>query len=45
MNVEPKGYLTTLMSMKITSDAEISDTKKARLLKIVTHTNPKRPPG
>ncbi|OIW15538.1 hypothetical protein TanjilG_16144 [Lupinus angustifolius] len=45
-NVDPKGYLTTLKSMKITSDAEISDIKKARLLlKSVTQTNPKHPPG
>ncbi|CAL0332905.1 unnamed protein product [Lupinus luteus] len=45
-NVDPKGYLTTLKSMKITSDAEISDIKKARLLlKSVTRTNPKHPPG
>uniref|UniRef100_A0A0E0JGQ7 PRP1 splicing factor N-terminal domain-containing protein n=1 Tax=Oryza punctata TaxID=4537 RepID=A0A0E0JGQ7_ORYPU len=40
------GYLTDLKSMKITSDAEISDIKKARLLlKSVTKTNPKHPPG
>ncbi|KHN36627.1 Pre-mRNA-processing factor 6 [Glycine soja] len=45
-NVDPKGYLTVLNSMKITSDAEISDFKKARLLlKSVTQTNPKHPPG
>lgn len=31
-NVDPKGYLAVLNSMKITSDAEISDFKKARLL-------------
>ncbi|RAL41786.1 hypothetical protein DM860_008968 [Cuscuta australis] len=44
--VDPKGYLTDLKSMKITSDAEISDIKKARLLlKSVTTTNPKHPPG
>ncbi|XP_020256952.1 protein STABILIZED1 [Asparagus officinalis] len=44
--VDPKGYLTDLKSMKITSDAEISDIKKARLLlKSVTQTNPKHPPG
>uniref|UniRef100_A0A0D3EM16 PRP1 splicing factor N-terminal domain-containing protein n=1 Tax=Oryza barthii TaxID=65489 RepID=A0A0D3EM16_9ORYZ len=30
--VDPRGYLTNLKSMKITSDAEISDIKKARLL-------------
>lgn len=44
--VDPKGYLTDLKSMKITSDAEISDIKKARLLlKSVIQTNPKHPPG
>ncbi|KAJ3682229.1 hypothetical protein LUZ60_014802 [Juncus effusus] len=44
--VDPKGYLTDLKSMKITSDAEISDIKKARLLlKSVTQTNPKHAPG
>ncbi|KAK9726755.1 hypothetical protein RND81_05G235200 [Saponaria officinalis] len=44
--VDPKGYLTDLKSMKITSDAEISDIKKARLLlKSVTQTNPRHGPG
>lgn len=44
--VDPKGYLTDLRSMKITSDAEISDIKKARmLLKSVIQSNPKHPPG
>ncbi|KAF0897948.1 hypothetical protein E2562_001646 [Oryza meyeriana var. granulata] len=44
--VDPKGYLTDLKSMKITSDAEISDINKVRLfLKSVTQTNPKHPPG
>ncbi|KAK3039574.1 hypothetical protein RJ639_027718 [Escallonia herrerae] len=44
--VDPKGYLTDLKSMKINSDAEISDIKKARLLlKSVITTNPKHPPG
>lgn len=44
--VDPKGYLTDLKSMKITSDAEISDIKKARLLlKSVISTNPKHAPG
>nr|DAD29707.1 TPA_asm: hypothetical protein HUJ06_031175 [Nelumbo nucifera] len=44
--VDPKGYLTDLKSMKITSDTEISDIKKARLLlKSVTQTNPNHPPG
>ncbi|PRQ24673.1 putative PRP1 splicing factor, tetratricopeptide-like helical domain-containing protein [Rosa chinensis] len=44
--MDPKGYLTNLKSMKITSDAEISDIKKTRLLlKSVTQTNLKHPPG
>ncbi|CAN0914991.1 Protein STABILIZED1 [Linum grandiflorum] len=44
--VDPKGYLTDLKSMKINSDAEISDIKKARLLLTsVIQTNPKHPPG
>lgn len=44
--VDPKGYLTDLNSIKITSDAEIGDIKKARLLlKSVTLTNPKHGPG
>lgn len=44
--VDPKGYLTDLKSMRITSDAEVSDIKKARLLlKSVTSTNPKHAPG
>ncbi|KNA11512.1 hypothetical protein SOVF_134540 [Spinacia oleracea] len=44
--VDPKGYLTDLKSMKLTSDAEISDIKKARLLlKSVIQTNPKHAPG
>ncbi|GAB2233747.1 hypothetical protein Droror1_Dr00002976 [Drosera rotundifolia] len=44
--VDPKGYLTDLKSMKINSDAEISDIKKARLLlKSVIQTNPKHAHG
>ena len=44
--VDPKGYLTDLKSVKITSDAEISDIKKARLLlKSVIQTNQKHGPG
>ncbi|KAL3526997.1 hypothetical protein ACH5RR_011653 [Cinchona calisaya] len=44
--VDPKGYLTDLKSMKITSDADIADIKKARLLlSSVIHSNPKHPPG
>lgn len=41
-----QGYLTDMKSIKISSDAEISDIKKARLLlKSVTSTNPRHAPG
>ncbi|CAN0336417.1 unnamed protein product, partial [Ectocarpus sp. 12 AP-2014] len=44
--VNPKGYLTDLNSLKISSDAEVGDIEKARLLlKSVTSTNPKHGPG
>jgi len=44
--VDPKGYLTDLNSMVISTDAEIGDIKKARLLlKSVTTTNPGHAPG
>eukprot|EP01038_Epipyxis_sp_PR26KG_P008362 gene8362-11314_t len=44
--VDPKGYLTNLNSIKVTSEAEIGDIKKARiLLSSVTTTNPKHGPG
>jgi pre-mRNA-processing factor 6 len=44
--VDPKGYLTDLNSVKVSSDAEVSDIKKARLLlKSVITTNPKHAPG
>ena len=44
--VDPKGYLTDLKSMKITSDAEISDIQKARLLlRSVIQTNQRHAPG
>eukprot|EP00455_Lapot_gusevi_P044895 TRINITY_DN5682_c0_g1_i2.p1 TRINITY_DN5682_c0_g1~~TRINITY_DN5682_c0_g1_i2.p1 ORF type:complete len:977 (+),score=316.05 TRINITY_DN5682_c0_g1_i2:61-2931(+) len=44
--VDPKGYLTDLNSLKVSSDAEVSDIKKARLLlRSVITTNPKHPPG
>eukprot|EP01012_Entosiphon_sulcatum_P018062 TRINITY_DN22807_c0_g1_i1.p1 TRINITY_DN22807_c0_g1~~TRINITY_DN22807_c0_g1_i1.p1 ORF type:complete len:943 (-),score=212.04 TRINITY_DN22807_c0_g1_i1:27-2855(-) len=44
--VDPKGYLTNLNSKKVTSDAEIGDLKRARLLlKSVTTTNPSHGPG
>ena len=44
--VDPKGYLTSLNSIKVTSEAEVGDIKKARiLLQSVTTTNPKHGPG
>jgi pre-mRNA-processing factor 6 len=44
--VDPKGYLTDIDSLKVTSEAEIGDIKKARaLLKSVISTNPKHAPG
>jgi pre-mRNA-processing factor 6 len=44
--VDPKGYLTNLNSLKISSEAEVGDIKKARaLLSSVTSTNPKHAPG
>jgi len=44
--VDPKGYLTDLTSMKLSTEAEISDIKKARtLLQSVIQTNPKHAPG
>eukprot|EP01116_Phalansterium_solitarium_P020812 TRINITY_DN6254_c0_g1_i1.p1 TRINITY_DN6254_c0_g1~~TRINITY_DN6254_c0_g1_i1.p1 ORF type:complete len:925 (-),score=402.90 TRINITY_DN6254_c0_g1_i1:208-2982(-) len=44
--VDPKGYLTDLNSIAVSSQAEISDLKKARLLlKSVTSTNRKHAPG
>lgn len=44
--VDPKGYLTSLGSVRVSSAAEVSDIKKARtLLRSVTSTNPKHAPG
>eukprot|EP01023_Acetabularia_acetabulum_P060541 TRINITY_DN7278_c0_g2_i1.p1 TRINITY_DN7278_c0_g2~~TRINITY_DN7278_c0_g2_i1.p1 ORF type:complete len:352 (-),score=73.48 TRINITY_DN7278_c0_g2_i1:462-1517(-) len=44
--VDPQGYLTSLKSMRVSSETEISDLKKAReLLKSVIQTNPKHAPG
>lgn len=44
--VDPKGYITSLNSIKVSSEAEIGDIKKARvLLQSVTSTNPKHGPG
>ena len=44
--VDPRGYLTGLGSLHVSSDAEVSDIKKARLLlKSVVQTNPGHAPG
>jgi len=44
--VDPKGYLTDLNSIKVNTESEVGDIKKARLLlKSVTTTNPKHAPG
>lgn len=44
--VDPKGYLTDMGHIKISTDAEIGDIKRARtLLKSVINTNPKHAPG
>ena len=44
--VDPRGYLTSLASVRVSSAAEIGDTKKARtLLRSVTATNPRHAPG
>jgi pre-mRNA-processing factor 6 len=44
--VDPKSYMSGLQSMRVSSDAEVSDIKKARLLlKSVIGTNPSHAPG
>lgn len=44
--VDPKGYMTSLESIKVASITDVSDFKKARLLlNSVTSTNPKHGPG
>ncbi|EWM28197.1 pre-mrna-processing factor 6 [Nannochloropsis gaditana] len=44
--VDPKGYLTDLNSIKINTDTEVGDIKRARLLLVsLTDTNPKHAPG
>lgn len=44
--VDPKGYLTDLNSMKVTTDGEVSDIKRCRLLlQSVMDTNPRHPPA
>ena len=44
--VDPRGYLTSMASQRISSAAEVGDIKKARtLLRSVTATNPRHAPG
>ena len=44
--VDPRGYMTGLGGLHVSSDAEIGDIKRARLLlSSVTSTNPKHAPG
>lgn len=44
--VDPKGYLTDLNSTRLSSDSEVSDLKKARLLlQSVVESNPGHAPG
>jgi hypothetical protein len=44
--VDPKGYMTELSGVRVSSDSDIQDIKKARLLlKSVIQTNPKHGPG
>lgn len=45
-SVDPKGYLTSLDSVVIKSDAEIGDIKRARMLfDSLVKSNPKHAPG
>lgn len=45
-NIDPQGYMTELNSIKVSSESEIADLKKARLLlKSMTNSNPKHGPG
>ena len=45
-SIDPKGYLTSLSSVKVATSAEIGDINKARLLlKSVRDTNPHHGPG
>lgn len=45
-SVDPKGYLTSLDSVIIKSDAEIGDIKRARMLfDSLVKSNPKHSPG
>lgn len=46
VNVDANGYLNQLAGVKVSTDTEIGDIKKARLLlKSVTSTNPNHAPG
>ncbi len=45
-SIDPKGYLTSLDSVVIKSDAEIGDIKRARMLfDSLVKSNPKHAPG
>ncbi|VDC01354.1 unnamed protein product [Peniophora sp. CBMAI 1063] len=45
-SVDPKGYLTSLDSVQLKSDAEIGDIKRARMLfESLVKSNPKHAPG
>ena len=45
-SVDPKGYLTSLNSVVLKSDAEIGDIKRARMLfDSLVKSNPKHAPG
>jgi len=45
-SVDPKGYLTSLDSVVLKSDAEIGDIKRARMLfDSLVKSNPKHAPG
>ncbi|KAJ2928272.1 hypothetical protein H1R20_g8821, partial [Candolleomyces eurysporus] len=45
-SIDPKGYLTSLSSIQIKSDAEIGDIKRARMLfDSLVKSNPKHAPG
>jgi pre-mRNA-processing factor 6 len=45
-SIDPKGYLTSLDSVVLKSDAEIGDIKRARMLfDSLVKSNPKHAPG
>lgn len=44
--IDPRGYMTSLNSMKSVSDAEVGDIKKARLtFRSLINANPTNPQG